>query len=237
MDESIIARVELFCYDETKDYPDESHNLDHHRAVDWNTRIIAGSEGITEPMQIVALRVAALVHDIVDYKYCAPHLQGMPTIEEKRARLEQFLNSITELCGWVPRILLWIDNMSFSKEKKHGLPKLSSDDMKYRNILSDADKWEALGPIGIQRCKEYHMMLTPGIDEANLNREIMTHMEEKIMILHQYCRTELGKQHAIELTKPIREWYAKQTNRLADELKSETHQGNLVFWERYYERT
>lgn len=206
-EDAIIERVEKFCYNETKDYPDESHNIDHHRSVDWNTRIIARSGGITSRIDILALRIAALVHDIVDYKYCAPKLPGQPTLEEKQNRLNDFLKSIPEIQEWVPRIQLWISNMSFSKEKNHGISEMSVDDMFYRNILSDADKWEALGTIGLQRCKEYHRMLNPNITEETLNREVIEHIEEKILILHTYCRTVLGIQHAVELTKPIREWY------------------------------
>jgi HD superfamily phosphodiesterase len=150
------------------------------------------------------------VHDIVDYKYCSPKLAGQPTLEQKQARLETFLMSIPELAdGWVPRIINWINNMSFSKEKKNGLPDMSETDMLYRNILSDADKWEALGPIGIRRCREYHIMLNPEIDHETVEQEILDHIEEKIIILYQYCRTPLGRAHAIELTKPIREFYAK----------------------------
>lgn len=207
-DLSIIERVEQFCYQETKDYPDESHNVDHHRAVDWNTRIIAQSLGIP-PGTLLVLRVAALVHDIVDYKYCSPKLAGQPTLSEKQKRLEEFLLSIDEVRDWVPRILLWINNMSFSKEKRCGLPDLNEEDMLYRNILSDADKWEALGPIGIQRCQEYHVMLNPDIDQASLDKEVIEHIEEKLLTLHEYCRTTVGKSRAIELTKPIREFYER----------------------------
>jgi len=206
-EDAIIEHVEKFCHNETKDYPDESHNVDHHRAVDWNTRIIARSVGITSTIVIIVLRIAALVHDIVDHKYCSPKLAGQPTLKEKQRRLDDFLKSIPEIKEWVPRIQLWISNMSFSKEKNHGIIEMSEEDMFYRNILSDADKWEALGPIGLQRCKEYHRMLNPNITEETLNEEVIEHIEEKILILHKYCRTPLGIQHALELTKPVKEWY------------------------------
>lgn len=205
--EEIISIVEKFCDQETRGYPDDSHNLAHHRAVDWNTRIIAWSENITDPIVLLMLRVGALVHDIVDYKYCSPKLAGQPTIEEKQARLREFLYTIPELQEWVSRILMWTNNMSFSKEKQYGPPNLPVEDTLYRNILSDADKWEALGPVGIERCRTYHLMLEPTITPTQLIKEVCEHMEEKILILHEYCRTELGKKRAIELTKPIREWY------------------------------
>ena len=41
--------------------------------------------------------------------------------------------------------------------------------------------------------------------KKTLNKEVIE--QEKILILHTYCRTALGIQHALELTKPIREWY------------------------------
>ena len=50
-------------------------------------------------------------------------------------------------------------------------------------------------------------MLNPEINPDNLRKEVCEHMEEKILTLHEYCRTNLGKKRAIELTKPIREWY------------------------------
>lgn len=206
--DKIITLVENFCDQETRGYPDDSHNLAHHQAVDRNVQNIAKSENITDPIIILALRIGALVHDIVDYKYCSPKLIGQPTIEEKQMKLETFLKTLPALKEWVPRILLWINNISFSKEKKYGLsPDLPPEDMLYRNILSDADKWEALGLIGIERCKSYHLMIEPDIKPDQLIKEVLIHMEEKILILHTYCRTELGKKRAIELTIPIQEWY------------------------------
>jgi len=204
----IIKKVEKFCDQETRDYPDQSHNLEHHQSVAKNAMIIAMSENIRDPTQLLAIQVGALVHDIVDYKYCSPTLPGFPVVEIKQARLEKFLSTIDELQEWVPRILLWIRNMSYSLEKRVGLPELDPEDMICRNILSDADKWEALGAIGIQRCWQYHKMLDPEITDVDLISEICDHIEEKLFTLSDYCRTKLGQEYAQHLTVYIREWYS-----------------------------
>lgn len=75
-----------------------------------------------------------------------------------------------------------------------------------RDIVSDADKLEAIGKVGVERCVEYTKTHIREKESRQATREeiaqhLLEHAKEKLLILltHNYIRTEVGKQLAAPL--------------------------------------
>lgn len=182
------------CFSLTRDY-DESHNLKHHVSVLTNSLEIFSYEflhggKIAEPRDLVRLRkiiiYASLLHDTIDYKY--PH-----NLEKKKEILDIFLKEKLE-SEWLD--VKWvIDNISYSKEVKTGYPHHSDAIVQIaRDIVSDADKIEALGEIGIQRCRQYSKETNKLASDEEITRIVVEHCHEKLLRLKDnFIRTCHGK--------------------------------------------
>jgi hypothetical protein len=87
-------------------------------------------------------------------------------------------------------VLNIIDNISYSEEAKGKLITLQEPYQTYRDIISDADKIEALGEVGLRRCIQF--------SEAH-NGNVIEHCHEKLLKLlpNGFIRTESGKKLAI----------------------------------------
>jgi len=142
------------------------------------------------------VKLCAWLHDVNDHKYPS-------TLD----RLTIFLN---ELCPELTHdILLVTDHISFSKERK-----LFGDGPRdwgkifdrhelvlVRNIVSDADKLEALGQIGIERALQFAYAQNPHITTRQSLERIIVHAEEKLNHLIECFTTEPGK----IMAKPLHE--------------------------------
>jgi HD superfamily phosphodiesterase len=138
--------------------------------------------------------VAAYLHDVPDHKY-----DHDGTLEAKcRAFLADDLGYSAEKVDLVMNIVM---RVSFSKEEKAyksdtplDWPDVLGDYVIVRHIVSDADKIQAIGDIGIERCAQYTMEHQPGIDRASLKQDIHIHFDEKLGRLYgEFIRTEAGK--------------------------------------------
>jgi len=87
------------------------------------------------------------------------------------------------------------ENVSFSKEKKGLLNQdLPKHVMLLRNIVSDADKLDAIGYDGIERCRMYTRHRNPTGTEDEHERNVVEHMHDKLFrLLPYYIRTKPGK--------------------------------------------
>ena len=87
--------------------------------------------------------------------------------------------------------------------KKYNLP---SHIMTLRNIVSDADKLEALGVPGIIRMIHYHHHKHPKASIDDHAKHIIDHCEEKLyrLISERYIRTRKGRQLAGKLLNDMK---------------------------------
>ncbi len=189
---------------------DESHDFEHHVKVNKHTTQIAKWYIHTHPDQpmikkygsnyikLLASAIAYL-HDVPDHKYYENPDEIYNSIRYMLQR--SMFSEHTEI------IIDIINNISYSKEKK-GLLKDLGDWNFLRDIVSDADKIEALGWIGLVRCYEYTKFKNPEMDEDNIFKNMRDHCEDKLNHLIDYIRTDKGKELAEEGQNIIIRWHS-----------------------------
>jgi HD superfamily phosphodiesterase len=171
-----------YCAQETRKY-DASHNLEHHLKVALNTLQILRDE----PVEVLNMGIiAAISHDIVDAKY----LKDDPS---KPKRLRQFLETI--LGRETMEDIMWIiDNMSYSKEMKYGIPVHANPLVnKAREGIVDGDRIEACD---IQRCIDYTKTKQPHLTKDEHNRAVAKHCYEKLLHVCDSIKSAKGKELA-----------------------------------------
>ena len=177
-------KLEDFVIKSTKIF-DDSHNHVHMKNVVTNSFEIIDNDDmirqkITDHPEIIKLvLIVGWLHDVRDHKY--PN-----SISQEE--LENFILTIEP--DNVQIICKMIDNISWSKEAK-GLRKLLPEPYQtVLDIVSDADRLEALGKIGIERCEIFtreHGGVVPA--------DVITHCHEKLLrILPEgFIKTNYGK--------------------------------------------
>lgn len=138
------------------------------------------------------VEIVALLHDVADHKY----LNHDPTL---KTRLIEYLNELTDqdiLTKYTiynnvfttDMILDIIERISFSRQKTHGAHDwakvLGWKGRLIRNIVSDADKLEAIGIDGINRCIEYVSEVYEdngvNVGKKKLYKHVLKHYNEKL---------------------------------------------------------
>lgn len=225
-DEEVVHKIlSLFdrCHRFVKDIckgRDESHSVNHLLAVTQNAMIIVKdmlNNNHHIPIEILEdILTCAILHDVADYKY------DNNGILSKQVKC--YINNIckyNKISTTSPDDIWWIiDNLSFSKEKKAGsLKNLIKNTYTVfpfphklifiRNIVADADRLEAIGEIGAQRCITYGQHANPNITRDQLKQKVKAHAEEKLYMIpfgdpitkEPYFHTSPGKQMALKLHK------------------------------------
>ncbi|EAN98017.1 hypothetical protein C3747_40g235 [Trypanosoma cruzi] len=143
---------------------DATHGLAHMETVTGNALLILHMEhGAASCPSLTISRVilVAMLHDVADHKYDA----AGRLIQQVREFLGAEKGAITA-AGMdseeaFSHALTTIEAVSFSKEKKQCMrwfeAKLPSDWVFVRDVVSDADKLEAIGEEGLRRCLVYTM--------------------------------------------------------------------------------
>lgn len=168
---------------------DPSHGLEHMVRVCHNALKILDEEntmGTGRRPARADVMLVALLHDVADHKY------------DEDGTLEHHVLAFlkTQRPDEVDNIMNAITAISFSKEKKKGKGWYTATLNEYwcavRDIVSDADKLEAIGVIGIERCQEYGAAL----GDASI-KHVLHHMLDKLLILKdEYIKTGTGKKMA-----------------------------------------
>lgn len=187
---------------------DPSHGYDHMKKVYENSMLIFNNEidlfledtyYEKEDLERLVMIVSWL-HDVADHKYDKDNrLRG--SVKEYLYKL------IPDDADLIEKI---IDRISYSKENECKLKKVTLDwgpvlgarGWFVRDIVSDADKLEALGKVGLMRCVEYvkHKYLEDcgaQITDDVLVVKVRRHAEEKLLRLKdEFIRTAYGKRLA-----------------------------------------
>lgn len=144
------------------------------------------------------IQVVALLHDVADHKYVEMDETLLP-------KLDLFLDKITNTRKY-KKIFMYsplghlfdtiqlkniMTRISFSRQKKYGtydwVLVLGYIGLFVRNVVSDADKFEAIGKDGIDRCIEYtrevYNRTNTNLSREQLFDEVHKHYDEKLKIL------------------------------------------------------
>jgi len=178
----------------------EGHNQQHAKIVCGHALVILnkmrGDEEITALENVVKVRevvsAAAWLHDVLDHKMVANQAE----YDQKEAEIKKWLEErfTAEESKLVSDITV---NVSFSKEKK-GLKQDLGQFEVLRSIVSDADKLEALGEIGLIRCFEHTKHVHPDYSEDQILAEMTVHCHEKLLLLTpSYIKTAPGRELAL----------------------------------------
>lgn len=193
-----------FVADTCKDR-DVSHGHAHMKAVAETTRFIIQQDFIDETGNLTLNAItAAWLHDIADHKY------------DHDGTLEQRLDHFGRTNIWnYEEIKQVIKYVSFSTENKAiiaGTPFnfpaiLGAYYSQIRDIVSDADKLEAIGSIGIQRCIEYTTHTNPTYTHAQVIHDVKKHAHEKLLRLAtEFIKTPTARTIATHRHKEMEEW-------------------------------
>lgn len=175
---------------------DKSHNVEHAICVLRNASKINNSQ-MNDPLELIFV---CLLHDVCDHKY-----PESISKDELREFIKQTLNN-----DYADSIIKIIDNISFSKEKKGkcDTTNFTDDEVSILQIVRDADRLEAIGKVGIDRCFQFTVAKNPDkTKEENLD-DVVEHCHEKLLTLlpDGYITTPIGKKMALPLHLEIVEW-------------------------------
>lgn len=214
MTKELIKAVEEFVQTDLKNV-DCSHDWNHINRVRSNALKILEieqSEGRFFNADLLVIELAALMHDVGDFKYTKDHSAGPRMVKE--FLMKHLDQGVSE--EQVEKISQIVGNISFRHELGHGSSLLSQLPQELL-IVQDADRLDAIGAVGIARCFAFSgAMKRPFYTEAD--RQIKTeitaeeynkqaergggsavaHFYEKLFKLKDLMKTESGRKIAEE---------------------------------------
>ena len=160
VNEKDFKELEEFVKESTKHF-DSSHNHEHADKVYQTSMEII--ETLDESYDDEIITYASKLHDVIDHKY------------PESIKREELINFITKKIGQDKQIQVMqiIDNISFSKEFNGLREKLKEPLATYLNVISDADRLEAIGKIGVQRCEIYTRSKNPHYTEEEILNNVI----------------------------------------------------------------
>ena len=182
---------------------DKSHGHAHMKCVARNAlKILVFELNNFNKEVIMKIMTIAWLHDVADHKY---DKDGTLKIQ-----VREFLKTIFDNENDCDLVMKIIDLISYSNENNAILSGNKIDFCKelglvngfIRYVVSDADKLEALGRIGFDRCVEYtrhNYKEKYGIEISNeiLKQMVTTHANEKLLRLKdEFIYTNTGKKMA-----------------------------------------
>lgn len=196
---------------------DASHGLAHAIAVrDLSLRIwrtgLAARDASFEAVQGMdaegVIEAAAMLHDVLDHKYCDTATpEGRAAVQRRDSFLEGLLRPEE-----VAAVVAIVDHVSFSKEdkalKRGGSSpwlELAPHIQTLRHVVSDSDKIEAIGEVGLDRCFAYTRERAPHLEAAAVKAEVVQHCHDKLLrLLPEFIHTMPGR----DIAKPHHDFLA-----------------------------
>jgi len=194
-EQDLIQKTAIFVK-ETLQNSESGHNWFHIERVWKNARHI----GKTEPVNMLVVELAALLHDIADSKF----YDGDETIGPKMARNFLAAEKVDE--SIIDHVVKIMENMSF--RSGYDQPAFRSAELQ---VVQDADRLDAIGAIGIARCFNYggfknRKIFDPSIlPNMKMTKEeyktssspTINHFYEKLLLLKDRMNTKTGKRIAL----------------------------------------
>jgi uncharacterized protein len=184
---------------------DDSHGHAHMKAVAEMTRYIVEQDFNDESDHLMLDAItAAWLHDIADHKY-----DHDGTLEQ---RLDEFGTANIWNYEELKKVIKYVSYSTENKAILAGTPLdftsiLGAYYSQIRNIVSDADKLEAIGKIGISRAIMYTTEANPTYTQAQVATDVHKHAHEKLLRLAtQFIRTPLARSIATRRHKEMEEW-------------------------------
>uniref|UniRef100_A0A6A7GDU3 Hd repeat domain-containing protein n=1 Tax=Hirondellea gigas TaxID=1518452 RepID=A0A6A7GDU3_9CRUS len=203
---TLVEKTESFVRAELKGN-DLSHDFDHILRVRNLALKIAKEESFEgDDLQIIEL--AALLHDVKDWKYSKSETAGVEAVQE--FLLEQKVSHEV-----ISRILRIVDGVSFKNELGSNSSDSSHLNLREVYVVRDADRLDAIGAIGIARTFAYSgfkglPLMRKGDEslkvhtlskEEYMNRDVsqqstIRHFYEKLLRVESLMKTKTGKRIA-----------------------------------------
>lgn len=219
--EKLVALTEAFVRPYMERFNDCSHEWSHVERVRAMALRIAESENCRQPESInpQIVELAALLHDIGDFKFLAPGETG-----------EEVLRRFMAAAGYpepLQQAIAWVHGrISFRHELAH------PEDMQgpYQGELfcvQDADRLEAIGAIGIARCFAYNGSRNLPLFEKDVaplialtkdqydqmatskKSNARNHFYEKLLKISSMIKTPLAKEEATRRHHFVREFISE----------------------------
>lgn len=192
----VLARIYAYAQKKLVNR-DPSHAFEHHLRVREIATKIHQVDETLQQFQRNIVEIACLVHDIPDYKYREdPGATGYQDVHD----------FVMNLCGdtMARAVDQIIRNMSWSKRANNNI----EEHWKYlRDIVSDADKIDALGPQGLQRAYDYSKRKRFANTHEGLVAEVKKHCNDKLNHLYSSIVTTEGRRIAKDKQVFIQQWY------------------------------
>jgi hypothetical protein len=168
---------------------DESHGYEHMKAVAETSRMIVQTDfpAALDARMLIDVITAAWLHDVADHKY-----DKDGTLD---AILDDFGYKHIDNFDDIKKVIKLVSYSSENKAILSGKPlnyeeHLGSYYTLVRHVVSDADKLEALGKIGIERTIEYTKNTNPGYSNEEIVADVKKHADEKLLRLaDEFIRT------------------------------------------------
>ena len=182
----------------------ESHGLAHAKRVRALALAIYAEVGGDDARVV---EVSALLHDVCDHKYVDPATDAGRACIERRDRFLAETLSASDAAA----VVQIMGAVSYSREARAlargeapAWASLPESIRVLRHCVSDADKIDAIGVRGLERCAAYAR--ERGVrGSLHVAREVAEHCDEKLLRLRdEYVRTAPGKRRAA----PGHEWLA-----------------------------
>ena len=192
----LISRIEEFVKQEMAGN-DASHDWSHVQRVRKLALRIADCSPEVKDRELVEL--AALLHDVSDYKYAGVS-DGDSSTETPYDRMVRILREFQYPEDKIEELQYMLDHVSFHSEIKGDTPRVTPE----LAAVQDADRLDAMGAIGVARCLAYtgrkgHAFYDPAFEEnprAFENKCVETHGDKMVDAAH-YVSAE-RKQNMLE---------------------------------------
>ena len=186
---------------------DESHGHAHMQAVATTARYLVQVD-FTDRRHyhhlILDAITAAWLHDIADHKYAHDG-----TLQQT---LDDFGYKHISNYEHIKKVIKYVSYSSENKAILAGTP-LDYDTLLtpyyalVRHIVSDADKLEAIGQIGIMRAIEYTRHANPTYTEQQVVADVCKHANEKLLRLAtEFIRTPTARALAQQRHQEMAQW-------------------------------